>query len=153
MQAATPATALIAHAPDAIIFADGAGVIRLWNQEAEALFGHSAAEAVGQTLDLIVPESLRAAHWVGFRRAVQQGRFTNDTVLQTSRVVTKDGRTIAVEFSAAIIWGTAGDVRGILAIGRDVTARRAHEQAQRERIASLERQVAALTQGSTSGAL
>src|SRR5256885_17246595 len=100
MPAATPATALIAHAPDAIIFADSAGVIRLWNHAAEALFGYSAAEAVGQTLDLIVPESLRAAHWAGFRRAVQQGRFTNDTAVQTSRAGTQGGRPIAVEFAA-----------------------------------------------------
>ena len=147
MKVATLETALIAHAPDAIIFADCAGVIRLWNQGAEALCGHSAEEAVGHTLDLIVPEPYRTAHWAGFSRAVQQGRFTNDAVLQTSRALTKDGRTIAVELSATIIWSPSGQVRGIMAIGRDVTELRAREQAQRERIASLERQVAALTQG------
>jgi PAS domain S-box-containing protein len=147
MKATTLETALIAHAPDAIIFADRAGVIRLWNCGAEALFGHSAADALGYTLDLIVPESMRAAHWGGFYRAIQQGRFTKDDVLQTSRALTKDGRTIVVELSAAIIRDHTGDVVGIMAIGRDVTARRAQEQAQRERIASLERQVAALTQG------
>jgi PAS domain S-box-containing protein len=147
MKAATLETVLIAYAPDAIIFADCAGVIRLWNQGAEALFGHSAAEAVGHTLDLIVPEPYRPAHWVGFLRAVQQGRFTKDDVLLTSRALRKDGRTIAVELSAAIIWSPSGQVRGIMAIGRDVTERRAWEQAQRERIASLEQQVAALTQG------
>jgi len=95
---------LIAQAPDAIISADCAGVIRVWNQGVEALFGHRAAEAVGQTLDLIVPESSRTAHWAGFARAVQQGRFTKDAVLQTSRALTKDGRTIFVELAAAMIW-------------------------------------------------
>jgi PAS domain S-box-containing protein len=148
MQVATLETALIAHAPDAIIFADCVGVIRLWNQAAEALFGHSAAEAVGHSLDLIVPEPYRPAHWAGFSRAVQQRRFAKDDVLQTSRALTKDGRTIAVELAAAILRGSSGQVRGIMAIARDVTERRASEQAQRERIASLERQVAALTQGS-----
>ena len=137
MKATTLETALIAYAPDAIIFADGAGVIRLWNHGAEALFGHRTEEAVGHTLDLIVPEPFRAAHWAGFHRAVQQGRFTKDNVLQTSRSLTQDGRTISVELSAAIIWSRSGHVRGIMAIGRDVTARRAHEQAQRERLASL----------------
>src|SRR6266851_4736347 len=102
MKATTLDTALIAHAPDAIIFADCAGVIRLWNQGAEALFGYSAAEAVGQTLDLIVPAPSRTAHWAGFSRAVHQGRFTKDDVLLTSRALTKDG-SIAVELSAAII--------------------------------------------------
>ncbi len=145
MQAATLETVLIAYAPDAIIFADGTGVIRVWNQGAEALFGYSAAEAIGHTLDLIVPEPYRPAHWAGFSRAVQQGRFATDDVVLTSRALTKDGRLITVELAAAIIWSPAGQVRGIMAIGRDVTARRAREQAQQERIASLERQVAALT--------
>ena len=148
MKAAILETALIAYAPDAIIFADCAGVIRLWNQGAEALFGHSAEEAVGHTLDLIVPKPYRTAHWAGFSRAVQQGRFMKDTVLQTSRALTKDSRTIFVELAAAIIWSPSGQVRGIMAIGRDVTERHAREQAQREHIARLEGQVTALNQRS-----
>lgn len=148
MQAATLEAALIAHAPDAILFVDCTGAIRLWNHGAEMLFGYSAAEAIGHTLDLIVPEPMRAAHWAGFSRAVQQGHFTKDTVLQTSRALTKDGRSIVVELSAAIIRSPTGQVQGIMAIGRDVTARRAHEQAQQERLARLERQVTTLTQGS-----
>jgi PAS domain S-box-containing protein len=151
MQAATLEAALIAHAPDAILFVDCTGVIRLWNWRAETLFGYSAEEAVGHTLDLIVPEPMRAAHWAGFSRAVQQGHFTKDTVLQTSWALTKDGRRIAVELSAAIIRSTSGQVQGIMAIGRNVTERRAHEQAQQERLARLERQVTALTQGSARG--
>jgi PAS domain S-box-containing protein len=141
---------LIAHAPDAVIFADCAGVIRLWNRAAEAMFGHEAPEAIGQTLDLIVPEPSRIAHWAGFSRAVQQGRFANDDALLTSRALTKDGRIIAVELSAAIVRSPSGRVQGIMAIGRDVSERRAREQAQHERIASLERRVAALAEGIAS---
>src|SRR5262245_48193282 len=122
MKATTLETVLIEHAPDAIIFADRAGVIRLWNCGAETLFGYSAADALGYMLDLIVPEPRRAAHWAGFHRAVRQGRFTKDNILQTSRALTKDGRTIAVELSAAIIRDHTGEVVGIMAIGRDVTA-------------------------------
>ncbi len=118
-------TILIAHAPDAIIYADRAGVIRLWNHRAEALFGYRAVEAVGQTLDLIVPEPYRVAHWAGFSGAVQRGHFAKDDVLLTSRALTKDGRVITVELSAAIIWSPAGQVAGIMAIGRDITDRRA----------------------------
>ena len=151
MKGTTLATALITHAPDAIIFADCAGVIRLWNPGAEALFGHRAAEAVGHTLDLIVPEPYRPAHWAGFSRAVQQGRFAQNDVLLTSRALTKNGRSIAGELAAALIWSPAGQVRGIMAIGRDVTARRAREQAQQERMARLERQVAALTEALARG--
>ncbi len=94
---------LIAHAPDAIIFADCAGVIRLWNRAAETMFGHGAAEAIGQTLDLIVPKPYRVAHWAGFSHAVTQGRFAKDDALLTSRALTKDGRIITVELSAAIV--------------------------------------------------
>ncbi|MGH2360088.1 MAG: PAS domain S-box protein [bacterium] len=146
MRAANLETALIADAPDAIIFADCAGVIRLWNHGAESLFGHRAEEAVGLTLDLIVPESYRTAHWAGFSRAVERGRFAQDDVLLTSRALTRDGRVIAVELSAAIIRSPSGQMMGIMAVGRDVTERRAREQAQQDRIASLERQVAALTE-------
>lgn len=143
---------LIAHAPDAIIFADCAGVIRLWNRAAETMFGHGAAEAIGQTLDLIVPEPYRVAHWAGFSHAVTQGRFAKDDALLTSRALTKDGRIIAVELSAAIVRSPSGQARGIMAIGRDVTERRAREQVQHERIAILERQVAALAEGIASAA-
>lgn len=150
MDAAALEAALIAHASDAIIFADCAGVIRLWNHGAETLFGHRVEEAVGHTLDLIVPEPYRTAHWGGFSRAIERGRFASDDMLLTSRALTKDGRVIAVELSAAIIWDASGQVMGVMAVGRDVTARRAREQAQHERIMSLESQVAALTAGMTS---
>jgi PAS domain S-box-containing protein len=147
----TLGTNLIAHAPDAIILADCDGVIRLWNRAAEAMFGYGAAEAIGQTLDLIVPEPYRVAHWAGFSRAVEQGRFAKNEVLLTSRALTKDGRIITVEFAAAIVRNPSGEVQGIIAIGRDATERRVREQAQLERIASLERQVTALAV-STAGA-
>jgi PAS domain S-box-containing protein len=147
----TLGTNLIAHAPDAIILADCDGVIRLWNGAAEAMFGYETAEAIGQTLDLIVPEPYRVAHWAGFSHAVEQGRFARNDVLLTSRAVTKDGRIITVEFAASIVRIPSGQVQGIMAIGRDVTERRVREQSQLERIASLERQVAALAV-STAGA-
>ena len=114
---------LIRDAPDAILFADRDGIIRLWNRGAEALLGYSAAEAIGQSLNLIVPESSREAHWAGFSRAVEQGRFASDAMLQTSRALTKDGNTLTVELSAAIVRDETGAVQGILAIGRDVTKR------------------------------
>jgi PAS domain S-box-containing protein len=143
---------LIAHAPDAIIFADCTGVIRLWNRAAETMFGPGVAEAIGQTLDLIVPKPYRVAHWAGFSHAVTQGRFAKDDALLTSRALTKDGRIIAVELSAAIVWSPSGQVQGIMAIGRDVTQRRVREQAQYERIVSLERQAAAPAEGIASAA-
>jgi PAS domain S-box-containing protein len=120
--------ALVQHAPEAIVFADCEGIIRVWNGGAEALFGHTAEEAVGKSLDLIVPESFRAAHWAGFSRAVRRGRFAKDGMLQTSRALVKDGSTILVELSAAIIRNESGEVWGIMAIGRNVAGRPARNE-------------------------
>lgn len=114
---------LVQHAPDAILFADCDGIIRLWNHGAEALFGYTAAEAIGRNLDLIVPESFRAMHWAGFSRAVQRGRFAKDAMLQTSPALAKDGSTVTIELSAAIVRDESGRVRGIMAIGRSVAER------------------------------
>src|SRR5215207_3895726 len=69
----TPFEAILEQAPDAIIFADRDGVIRLWNQSAVAMFGHSAAEMLGGSLDVIIPERFRNAHWQGYRRAIETG--------------------------------------------------------------------------------
>src|SRR5215207_5869542 len=68
-----PAEAILEQIADAVIFADAAGTIRWWNRAAAALFGYSAAEALGQKLDLIIPEHLRAAHWRGFEAAMTRG--------------------------------------------------------------------------------
>lgn len=120
--------ALVQHAPDAIVFADCDGTIRVWNGGAEVLFGHTAEDAVGQSLDLIVPEPFRAAHWAGFARAVQRARFKTDAMLQTSRALVKDGGTVDVELSAAIIRNESGEVQGIMAIGRNAAERPARKR-------------------------
>ena len=122
-EAQTLSQRLIEAAPDAIIFADCRGVICLWNLSAETLFGYTAEEAVGNTLDLIVPEPFRDAHWAGFHRAIERRGFAKDESLLTSRAMTKDGRTIYVELSAAIICNDEEQPIGIMAIGRDVTER------------------------------
>jgi len=58
-------------ADHAVVVADANGTIEWWSPVAEALFGHNAAAAVGQSLDLIVPDALRARHWAGFKRAMK----------------------------------------------------------------------------------
>jgi PAS domain S-box-containing protein len=55
----------------AIVVTDADGTITSWSAGAEKLFGHSASTALGQSLDLIVPEALRARHWAGFQRAME----------------------------------------------------------------------------------
>ncbi len=120
--------AIVAQAPDAIIFADREGLIRVWNRGAEAVFGHSAAEVLGGSLDLIIPERLRAAHWEGFRRAVDSGQTKHGARVLTTRSVHKDGRRLYVDLSFSLIRDSAGAVAGALAVGRDCTAREAERK-------------------------
>jgi len=131
---------LVAEAPDAIIFADRAGVIRLWNRGAEALFGYTAAEAVGQTLDLIIPERLRARHWEGYHRVMATGVTRYGRELLAVPAVHKDGRRISLEFTVTLLRDETGAPLGAAAIIRDVTARWEHEKALRARLAALESQ-------------
>src|SRR5688572_15005305 len=83
---------IVEQASEAMVFADRAGTIRLWNRAAESLFGHSAAEALGANLDLIIPERFRAAHWQGFHRAIHSGELRAADRVRVTRSLHKDGR-------------------------------------------------------------
>lgn len=129
---ALPFEAIIEQAPDPLIFADLEGVIRVWNAAAAQLFGHSAQEAIGQTLDLIIPERFRDQHWTGFDRALTEGDTKYRGQLLTTRSVRKDGTTIYLELAFAILKGLEGNVLGALAQARDVTERFERERAARQ---------------------
>jgi len=118
------AEALVREAGDAVIYADADGIIRFWNKGAERMFGFAAAEAVGRTLDLIVPDGLRARHWEGFRRTIETGesRYGAGDVLAVP-ALRKDGARISVEFTIVPFRDPAGRIGGIGAILRDVTRR------------------------------
>lgn len=126
---------------DIVIHADREGVIRFWNTAAEALFGYAAEEALGQTLDIIIPDRFREAHWEGFHRAVSTGETKYEAQLLPTRSVTKDGTTIYLEMRLSIIRDDTKQIFGGLAIIRDITERRAQERALRERVAELESQL------------
>jgi PAS domain S-box-containing protein len=126
--------AIVEYSSDALIFADRQGVIRLWNPSAQALFGFSAHEAIGQSLDLIIPERLRAAHWKGFDQALEGGR----TKYGRRAMIT---RSIYVDMSFAITRDAAGQVVGSVAIARDASERHAADTALRTRVADLEAQL------------
>ena len=111
---------LIREAPDAIVYADEAGVIRFWNPGAERIFGFTAAEAVGQSLDIIIPERLRAAHWEGFRAAVAAGRTRSGGRAVLTRAVAKGGEKLYVEMSFSLLLDEGGVVLGAIAIARHV---------------------------------
>ena len=137
--------AIVEQAPDAIIFADREGLIRVWNRGAERLFGHSAAEVIGCSLDIIIPERLRRAHWDGFDAALATGRTKYDGRALTTRATHKNGGKLYVDLSFTLVVDRAGAVTGALAIGRDGTAHREAQDAWRERIAALEEALRAAT--------
>jgi PAS domain S-box-containing protein len=137
------AAEIVRRSPDAVIFADREGVIRLWNGGAEALFGHSADEAIGQTLDLIIPANLRARHWSGYREVMNTRMTRYGRELLAVPALRKDGSRISLEFSVALIEGEDGAIVGVTAILRDVTERRGREKEMKERLAALEAKLAA----------
>ncbi|MBI2306901.1 MAG: PAS domain S-box protein [Rhodocyclales bacterium] len=129
---------LIEQVADAVIYADTSGVIRLWNAAAERLFGFPAAEAIGQSLDLIIPERLRGAHWQAFDAALACGATKHGGRATITRAQTRDGSTIYVDMSFSLLTAGDGEVLGSMAIARDASERRAEMKALRERIAALE---------------
>ena len=116
--------ALLNSASDAIIATDRDGLIVFWNPGAERIFGFTADEAAGRSLDLIIPENLRARHWEGFRRTMETGisRYGHGDLLSVPGL-TRDGRRISVEFTIVMLWGDRREPAGTVAVMRDVTKR------------------------------
>ncbi len=130
--------ALVAAAGDAIILADTAGTIRLWNPAAERIFGFSPSEVLGSSLDLIIPERLRARHWAGYREVMRTGQTRYGADVLRVPAIRKDGIRISIAFTVALLRAPDGQVSGIAAFVRDETARWEEEQQMRRRLAELE---------------
>jgi PAS domain S-box-containing protein len=130
--------AILAQAPDAIIFADCDGLIRLWNRGAGLLFGFPAVDVIGGSLDIIIPERFRQAHWEGFRRAVASGHTRHGNSVRTTRAAHKSGRKLYVDLSFGLVKDDSGSVIGSVAVGRDCSVRHSEEKALRERLVALE---------------
>ena len=130
---------IVEGSPDAIIFGDAGGIIRLWNAGAEAMFGYRAAEAIGKSMDLIIPERLRARHWDGYRRTMETGqsRYGAGDLLAVP-AITKDGRNISIEFTIQMLRGPGGEILGPVAVLRDVTKRFQREKEMAKRLKELE---------------
>lgn len=114
----------LAETPDGVIVADPDGVIRYWNAGCTRIFGFSPEEAQGQSLDIIIPQNLRARHWQGWQHTMQTGttRYGAGDVLSVP-ALRKDGSRISVEFSILPFRDAGGKIIGIGAIMRDVTKR------------------------------
>jgi PAS domain S-box-containing protein len=124
---------IVEEMPEAVIVSDRTGMIILWNRGAEKMFGHSAAEAVGQSLDLIIPERFRARHWEGYQTVMSTGVTRYGQELLAVPVIRKDGHRLSIEFSIALLRDDDGAPAGAAAIIRDVTARWEREHAARTR--------------------
>ena len=129
---------IIAASSDAIMFSDREGLIRLWNNGAERMFGYSADEALGQSLDLIIPKNLRNRHWDGYYRVMQSGSSHYSVDLLSAPALRKDGTRISTEFSMVMAKDDSGVMFGVAAIIRDVSARWQREKELKDRIKALE---------------
>jgi PAS domain S-box-containing protein len=112
---------IVEVAQDGILFADRDGIIRLWNSGAETRFGYTAQEALGQNLDLIVPEKLRERHWEGYHRVMETGESRYGKELLKAPASHKDGKQISVEFTIIFVRDHRNEILGSASIMRDVT--------------------------------
>lgn len=130
---------IVEGSPDAIILGDAKGIIRLWNAGAEAVFGFTAAEAIGQTMDLIIPERLRSRHWAGYDKVMVTGvsRYGSGELLAVP-ALRKDGSTISIEFTIQMLKDEEGRIVGPVATVRDVTKRFQRDKELGRRLKELE---------------
>ncbi len=131
------ARSLVAGMPDAIVYADADGMIQVWNAGAVRLFGFSEQEALGRSLDIIIPSNLRDRHWHGYRDTMRTGqsRYGGGDILSVP-AVRKDGTRLSVEFTIVPFAGEDGRMIGIAAIMRDATARFEEVRALRKQLAA-----------------
>lgn len=120
---------IVEDVADALIYSDRSGTIVRWNRASTGLFGFSADEALGQNLDLIIPEHLRAAHWKGFEAAIASGSMKLAGRPTLTRALHKSGRKLYIEMTFALVRDAGGAVLGSVAMARDVTERVERERA------------------------
>ena len=130
--------ALVANLADAVVVADAAGTICFWNTAAERVFGWSATEAVGASLDLIIPDRQRERHWAGFRHVMATGETNYGSDLLRVPSLHADGERRSIAFTVTLLQDADGAVVGIAAVVRDETQRWNEEQDLRRRLRTAE---------------
>lgn len=123
---------------DGVIVCDAAGAITFWNDAATRIFGFTASDALGHSLDLIIPERQRQRHWDGYHKTAATGetRYGND--LLRVPAVHKEGKPLSIAFTVAMLYDPAGQVASVIAVVRDDTARWSEERALKARVRELE---------------
>jgi len=133
---------LVAAVGDAIVATDASGAITLWNPAAERMFGFPQGEALGKSLDLIIPERLRTRHWDGFHKTMLTGQTKYGTDLLRVPAVDKGGRALSIAFTVALLHSADGKPAAIAAVIRDETTRFNEERSLRKHLAELEAKLA-----------
>ena len=148
MNAQVDAAALVGAIGDALVVSDVQGKVIVWNSGAERLFGWSAQEALGQRMDMIVPERLRQRHWEGYDKSMQTGhtKYAHDVLRVPA--VDKSGRAMSIAFTVFMLFGPDGKPSACGSVIRDETDRFAQDRALRQRVAELEAQLVAGKAGS-----
>ena len=151
MQSGVNLQQLVEAMADALVVADASGAITLWNPAAQRMFGHTEAEALGRSLDIIIPQRQQQRHWDGYHKTMATGltRYGND--LLKVPALHKDGHTLSIAFTVALLRAGDGSVSGIAAVIRDETARFNEERALKKRLAELQA-AAAATPGAAAAA-
>jgi PAS domain S-box-containing protein len=136
---------LVRGLADAVLIANTEGRIVFWNAAAERLFGWSADEVVGQSMEVIIPERLRDRHWEGWRRVVATGETKYGTSLLEVPAARRDGRQLSIAFTVSLLTGPDDAVAAVAAVLRDDTARWQQRREQRDEIARLRAELEAAT--------
>lgn len=142
MQSSIDYKQLVEAVGDAIVVADAKGAITLWNPAAERMFGYAESEAMGQSLDLIIPQRQQQRHWDGYHKTMETGitRYGNDVLRVPA--VHKDGHLLSIAFTVALLHSQDGKISAIVAAIRDETIRFNEERSLRKRLMELESQLA-----------
>jgi PAS domain S-box-containing protein len=130
--------ALVAAVGDAVMVCDAQGAIVLWNPACERMFGYAEAEVLGQSMDLIIPERLRKRHWEGYDKTMASGITKYGHDLLRVPALDKQGRSLSIAFTVAMLFAPDGKVSAIASIIRDETSRFNEDRALKKRLAELE---------------
>ena len=146
MQADIDFHQLVDAVGDGVIVCDASGAITFWNPAATRIFGFSASDALGQSLDLIIPERQRQRHWDGYHSTMFTGQTRYGADVLRVPALHKEGKSLSIAFTVAMLYAADGTVSAIVAIVRDETARWVEERALKARLVQLETQLEALCQ-------
>ena len=134
--------ALVNGVGDGVMASDAQGLITLWNPACERMFGFTQADALGKSLDLIIPQRQQKPHWDGYHKTMETGKTKYGNDVLRVPAVHKDGHTLSIAFTVSMLHNPDGTVSAIVAVIRDESVKFAQERALKKRITELEMQLA-----------